>query len=84
MDFQNRNIVVGSPLGELHVNVTASALNVLWGEDAGPQDEDGLIAENRALFDAIALRKTELGVAEGLIVTITDLDIEHGLGDVDA
>lgn len=84
MEFQDRSMVVGSPLGDLHVNVTAEALKVLWGEDVGAQDEDGLLAENRALFETIAFRKTELGGAEGLIVTITGIDVEDELDVEDA
>lgn len=84
MEFQNRSIVVDSPLGDLHVNVTAEALKVLWGEDVGPQDEDGLLAENSELFETIAFRKTELGGAEGLILTITGIDVEDEFDAGDA
>jgi hypothetical protein len=52
---------------------------VLWGEGVGPQEEDDLFTVNRALFEAIALRKAERGGAQGLIVIITDIDVEDEL-----
>ncbi|PXA86531.1 hypothetical protein DMC47_34300 [Nostoc sp. 3335mG] len=77
MTFEDQQISLEGPFGEIPVTVTADALHMLWGANTGPQDADGLIAANRAMIEQVALMKFEAGeVEENGRVHVTDYDLE--------
>lgn len=77
MQFKDETITVESSFGPLTTRVTAEALHMLWGADVGPQDANGLVAENRSMIEQIAVMKFEAGnVEDDGVVEVSDFDLE--------
>ena len=77
MKFADHLLQIESPFGLIATRVTADALHMLRVAEGGPQDPDGLMAENRDMIGQVVCMKFEAGeVGDDGYVRVSELDLE--------